>query len=158
MRKLALLALLTALPAQSQESIDGNVRTLAGQMTDQYASLVAKSIVQQTEPKTGRVFVTFSIEGFNGGNNVQPYLAVYQPEYKKQDSPPFAAIGEAKFRLIGVAKLCADSQQHYRSDSLQFSEDSIRGQCAEGRGASAIVSEFQVIVSDYTVSLLMGQR
>ena len=59
------------------------VGKLAALLSDQYAVLVQKSISENIEESDKAIYVTFTLEGFNLGNNFQQYLAVYKPEINK---------------------------------------------------------------------------
>ena len=107
MKKIICLALfILSTKISADPALDLEFNRLTSLLTDQYASLVEKSVTKMSDEKTQRVYLSFSIEGFNLGNNFQQFLAVFQKEYKVKQEPPFSRYGEPKYRLIGYVHLC----------------------------------------------------
>ncbi|VUD69437.1 hypothetical protein TDB9533_04806 [Thalassocella blandensis] len=121
----------------------GEVGKLAALLSDQYAVLVQKSISESIEESGKVIYVTFSLEGFNQGNNFQQYLAVYKPELKRKAEPPFAEYGKPKYRLVGFKNICSSPLLVYKYGSLTLSEGEVSVVCAPlkyGRGQEQVLT------------------
>ena|GEM_PF-5847707 len=105
------------------------VGKLAALLSDQYAVLVQKSISENIEESDKAIYVTFTLEGFNLGNNLQQYLAVYKPEFRRKTEPPFAEYGKPKYRLVGFQNICSSPAFVYKDGSLILSKGEVSGVC-----------------------------
>lgn len=137
----------------AEESINKNIQVLSGMLSDQHSSLVDKSVEQIVDKKRDVIIVTFSVEGFNLGNNFQQYLAVYKPEYKIKDAPPFERYGDAKIRLIGFSRLCNFPLMIYKHGTLKASKSKISGMCVSSKSALNKTKNFVVTVGNYDIEI-----
>ncbi|PTY36952.1 hypothetical protein BGP77_06615 [Saccharospirillum sp. MSK14-1] len=147
MLKITLFGCLTlfSMAASAEHQIAEDVRSVAQLLTDQYAVLVEHSISVIKDDQSDVIFATFSIEGFQGGNNFQPFIVAFKPEFRTEDSPPFQRIGAPKYRMLGIRHLCPSPSVLYRHDSLAIHNGEVTGVCETGDSES----EFTVEVGPY---------
>ncbi|WP_100914721.1 hypothetical protein [Pseudoalteromonas spongiae] len=138
-----------SLVASAESSVEKEIQLLSQLLADQNAVLVKKSVsVKESEEKD--VFVaTFSLEGFYGGNNFQQYIAVYKPEFRTSDQPPFEKVGEPKYRLVGIRQLCPSPTVSFRQNSLEIRGGQISGVCEAYKNPNGSEAAFSFEVGPY---------
>lgn len=133
-------------------NISSSVQALAKLMVDHNAELVEKSITI-SNGNNGLMIVTFSLEGFNRGNNIQQYLAVFDTEYDTLDIPPFTQIGAPKYRMIGVRQLCKSPTKLFQSNSLTIVNNQVNGICSSIKSKPRKTTKFTIEVGQFDFTL-----
>jgi hypothetical protein len=102
------LFLLSSLPALSAElrTVEAATDALVSALVDSDAVEYPKARrIHYPKGKTGLVFVFFTIENFDAGNNYTQYLAVFEPSWKfdpsKGDAQQTSPDNIEKYRLVG---------------------------------------------------------
>ncbi len=148
-----IILVLVAASSYAQQPLDGAINSLSSLLTDSYSSIVQKSIHKLEYKKKSAFLVTFSIEGYNLGNNYQQFLGVFTYEYKKRQERPFEAYGDPKIRLIGYRQLCPSPLEVFNSKSLKIINNKIEGACYKKRSNNANEKNFEVLIKRYDIEI-----
>ncbi|WP_160151719.1 hypothetical protein [Microbulbifer sp. ALW1] len=140
-----------SLAASAGSSVEKEIQVLSELLSDQSAVLVKKSVSLKEGEEKGFIVATFSLEGFRGGNNFQQYVAVYKPEFRTADQPPFQKIGEPKYRLVGLRQLCPSPIASFRQSSLEIKGGEITGICEAYKSQTGGETKFSLVVSPYDI-------
>ena len=132
--------------------IEKDIQMLSQLLADQNAVLVKKSVSVKKSVEKDIIVATFSLEGFYGGNNFQQYIAVYKPEFKTSDQPPFEKVGEAKYRLVGVRQLCPSPTVSFIQNSLEVKGNEITGVCEAYKNQNGLEVKFSLKVGLYDLT------
>lgn len=123
---IVLIALFIASPCTASDNpqLGRSVDALVDVLVDFYAKEQARKIHDLDGQNLKAVF--FTLEGFNMGNNWQRYLAIFKKTSKRQQVPPFAAIGEAKYRLLGYLIIASAHKNFVKEESLIYKNRQLR--------------------------------
>jgi len=151
MLRIGFCSILALLPetAFADYNIENEVQLLSQLFTDQNSVLVENSVSVKKSNESDLIFATFSIEGYQGGNNFQQFIVAFKPEFRTEDNPPFHNIGDPKYRVIGIRHLCPSSTEIYRHDSLEIKDGELTGVCE----AYDSETQFSVEVSLYDIAI-----
>lgn len=138
-----------SMAASADYNIEDTVQLVSQLLTDQNAVFVENSVSVIESDEVDVIFATFSIEGYQGGNNFQQFIVAFMPEFKTEDSPPFQNLGDPKYRVIGIRHLCPSPTEHYRRNSLEINNGEVTGIC-EGYNSQ---TEFSVEVNPYDIAI-----
>jgi hypothetical protein len=154
-KKIVIIALtLIASYSSAQTHVDSAVSALSSLLTDKYSSIVPQTI-HMLEDENRRVSViTFSIEGYNLGNNFQQFLAVFKDEYSKSRAPPSASYGEPKARLVGYPLLCPSPLEVLKKEFLQIVGSEIEGACYKTGSSDADALKFEVVIMTHGINII----
>lgn len=136
-------------------SVKTETEKLAEILSDHYSHFVEKSFKLVTSKDSDNVVALFTIEGFSQGNNYNQYLAVFTPEYKKSDAPPFKRFGDPKYRLVGHIQICKPPLSMLSSESVTLFKTHLTAKCESTRDNTipAIdlnikIGRFQIFVNE----------
>lgn len=132
-------------------SIEKEIQVLSKLLSDQNAELVKKSVYLKESEENSFIVATFSLEGFLGGNNFQQYVAVYKPELKTADQPPFQQFGKPKYRLVGVRQLCPSPTVSFHQSSLEIKDGKITGVCEAHKSQTDGEIKFSLVLGPYNI-------
>lgn len=148
-----IILVLIAASSNAQQPLDGAINSLSLLLTDSYSSIVKKSIHTLEYKKKSAFIVTFSIEGYDLGNNYQQFLGVFTHEYKKHQEPPFEAYGDPKIRMIGYSQLCSSPLEVFNSKSLKIINNRIEGACYKKRSNNANEKKFELLIKRHDIEI-----
>lgn len=135
----------------TRASVQDEVNLLAGMMTDQYAGYLEKSLNIVRSETSKYIVASFALEGFNQGNNVKQFLAVFIPEYKKLQEPPFSPVGEAKYRLIGYTQVCSEFKRVIAVETISIEDRALNGACKNLRSQDSSLEPFAFRIGDHSI-------
>lgn len=154
MLKIGIFSILVfvSLVASAESRVEKEIQMLSQLLADQNAVLVKKSVSVKDSEKRDIVVATFSLEGFHGGNNFQQYIAVYKPEFRTSDQPPFEKVGEPKYRLVGIRQLCPSPTVSFRQNSLEIRGGEISGVCEAYKNPNGAEAAFSFEIGPYDLA------
>jgi len=134
-------------------AVAAEVGTLARLISDQYSVYLDRSLAVRKFDGSKYAVATFSIEGFGQGNNVKRFLAVFVPEYKTESEPPFAPVGDPKYRLVGYTPICDKRHMVVDVASLQIKGRALTGSCKNYRNENLPLQKLDIELLPFGINV-----